>query len=181
MRTLHEAIRDSNLCSISVEAAVREELAVANAEVARLQAIVDRLRDALQDLMDWQNGPPLITWTEKWNRAMDSMRSTQAEYNLKTSLMDIEQRMELDPDKNNSKKYLQEVDDAYNKSGAADTKSKLELDLVRQAMNYKVIGTFKNKQIDSDRANTAEMIALEVANPTPYSETYIQDLLAEKT
>jgi len=118
---------------------------------------------------------------EKWNRAMDSMRSTQAEYNLKTSLMDIEQRMELDPDKNNSKKYLQEVDDAYNKSGAADTKSKLELDLVRQAMNYKVIGTFKNKQIDSDRANTAEMIALEVANPTPYSETYIQDLLAEKT
>jgi hypothetical protein len=46
----------------------------AAAAIEHLQAIVDRLRDALQDLMDWQNGPPLITWTEKWSRAMRKSR-----------------------------------------------------------------------------------------------------------
>jgi len=29
-----------------------------------------RLREALSDLVDWQNGPPLATYTEGWNAAM---------------------------------------------------------------------------------------------------------------
>jgi hypothetical protein len=28
------------------------------------------LEDALQDLCDWQNGPPLISWTDGWTDAM---------------------------------------------------------------------------------------------------------------
>lgn len=30
-----------------------------------------KLQDALCDLMDNQNGPPLVTYTESWNKAME--------------------------------------------------------------------------------------------------------------
>ena len=31
---------------------------------------IERLRDALEDLMAVQNGPPLATYTDAWNAAM---------------------------------------------------------------------------------------------------------------
>ena len=31
---------------------------------------IERLRDALEDLMAVQNGPPLATYTDAWNSAM---------------------------------------------------------------------------------------------------------------
>jgi len=32
---------------------------------------IERLREALQELVDWQNGPPLVTYTDGWNKAME--------------------------------------------------------------------------------------------------------------
>jgi hypothetical protein len=31
---------------------------------------IERLRQALSDLLGVQNGPPLVTWTEEWNAAI---------------------------------------------------------------------------------------------------------------
>ncbi len=45
------------------------------AELVRLRADVRDLRVALDDLMDIQNGPPLVTYTEAWNAAMDQARA----------------------------------------------------------------------------------------------------------
>lgn len=39
-----------------------------------LRAQVERLTDAMTDLMDCQNGPPLETWAKRWNEAMDKCR-----------------------------------------------------------------------------------------------------------
>lgn len=39
------------------------------------------LRDALQELVDWQNGPPLIAWTEQWQAAMDRAAKALAKEN----------------------------------------------------------------------------------------------------
>jgi hypothetical protein len=36
------------------------------------------LREALENLMDWQNGPPLITYTEGWTAAMEQARAALA-------------------------------------------------------------------------------------------------------
>lgn len=33
--------------------------------------VMRKLRDALEDLMDVQNGPPLIELTKDWNESMD--------------------------------------------------------------------------------------------------------------
>lgn len=40
-----------------------------------LQARVKELEDALQGLMDWQNGCPLPTWEKEYNKAMDAARA----------------------------------------------------------------------------------------------------------
>ena len=44
-------------------------------EITRLRALVADLKDALETLQDVQNGPPLITWTERWNNAMAKAKS----------------------------------------------------------------------------------------------------------
>jgi hypothetical protein len=36
-----------------------------------LQTEIGDLREALSDLMDWQNGPPLPTYTKGWTAAME--------------------------------------------------------------------------------------------------------------
>jgi hypothetical protein len=36
---------------------------------------IERLREALQELVDWQNGPPLVTYTDGWNKAMEKARA----------------------------------------------------------------------------------------------------------
>ena len=41
---------------------------------ARVAALT-RVARALDDLMDWQNGPPLVTYTEGWTAAMDEARA----------------------------------------------------------------------------------------------------------
>jgi hypothetical protein len=55
----------------------------AEASEAALQtarADADRLADALDWLMTWQNGPPLETYTEPWNHAMESGRQRLDEH-----------------------------------------------------------------------------------------------------
>ena len=39
-------------------------------EFEQLQAQVEQLKDALGELRDWQNGPPLPSYTEHWTAAM---------------------------------------------------------------------------------------------------------------
>jgi chromosome segregation ATPase len=43
--------------------------------IDNLEAALRDTRAALDDLMDIQNGPPLITYTEAWNAAMDQARA----------------------------------------------------------------------------------------------------------
>ena len=45
---------------------------------ARVAALT-RVARALDDLMDWQNGPPLVTYTEGWTAAMDEARAALAD------------------------------------------------------------------------------------------------------
>jgi len=52
------------------EAARVEEVRATKAEADNA-----RLREALQDLMDVQNGPPLVRDEEDWNKAMSSARA----------------------------------------------------------------------------------------------------------
>ena len=40
---------------------------------------IERLREALQELVDWQNGPPLVTYTDGWNKAMEKARAALKE------------------------------------------------------------------------------------------------------
>jgi hypothetical protein len=39
-------------------------------EIVRLRRLVDESVEALQELYDWQNGPPLISWKDLWQGAM---------------------------------------------------------------------------------------------------------------
>jgi hypothetical protein len=44
-------------------------------EIELLRKERDRLRETLQELVDWQNGPPLVTYTDGWNKAMEKARA----------------------------------------------------------------------------------------------------------
>ena len=50
---------------------LQDEIAGLMAEVAQLTIDKAELVGALQELYDWQNGPPLTTWTDPWNDAME--------------------------------------------------------------------------------------------------------------
>jgi hypothetical protein len=39
-------------------------------EIRRQKEIIAKLQDALEELCAWQNGPPLISWTDGWTAAM---------------------------------------------------------------------------------------------------------------
>lgn len=59
-------------------AAARQE-ADALRKLAEEQAkYIHRLREALEDLADIQNGPPLPTWAKHWQAAMDEARAALA-------------------------------------------------------------------------------------------------------
>ena len=61
------------VCELHTEEAVRASV--------WLMAAAPALLEALRDLMDWQNGPPLPSYTEGWTKAMKAGRDaiTQAE------------------------------------------------------------------------------------------------------
>ena len=48
-------------------------------EIELLRKERDGLREALQELVDWQNGPPLVTYTDGWNKAMEKARAALKE------------------------------------------------------------------------------------------------------
>ena len=54
-------------------------LIVKDAEIEKLREERSRLREALQELVDWQNGPPLVTYTDGWNKAMEKARAALKE------------------------------------------------------------------------------------------------------
>jgi hypothetical protein len=54
------------------------EIATLRASLAAAQAEAGALREALDNLMDWQNGPPLVTYTEGWTAAMEQARAALA-------------------------------------------------------------------------------------------------------
>jgi len=56
------------------------ELNALQAENARLREQADALAEALQDLMDEQNGPPLIRDAEYWQAAWDKSAAALAAY-----------------------------------------------------------------------------------------------------
>lgn len=101
----------------------------------------------------------------KWDKAVRSMRNTQAEFNLKSSVMALEEKAQNDPDPNNYESYEKEIDKAYEQSGAADTEAQLQLKLLAESSKIRMRGEFRKKAIYQDRGNTADIIAMHVANP----------------
>ena len=57
--------------------ALREELARFREREVILEGRMDKMRDALETLMDWQNGPPLLgeKWETGWGNAMEQARA----------------------------------------------------------------------------------------------------------
>ena len=62
------ATTHDRLCGVSVA----REFSKESAELSRLRGENDELADALENLMDWQNGPPLSTprYVKGWGEAM---------------------------------------------------------------------------------------------------------------
>jgi hypothetical protein len=113
-------------------------------------------------------------------QAQKSMQNTTAEANLKSSIMDQEEKAALDPDYNNSEEHMAAIDKAYEQSGAAGTTANLELKLQAQASKIKIRGIYQKKQIMNDQVNTKKLIDIQTANPTTSSMGIIQSLLKEK-
>lgn len=117
----------------------------------------------------------------KFAVAFQSAKDTAADLNTKTSVADITSRAEVDTDINAFNKYSQELDKAYQSnakgiSGEAEQRLKHEIGLEK----IKLQGTFRKKQIDSDRANTLGLIDLQVNDPRPDSLLYVKSLLDQK-
>lgn len=47
-------------------------------EIHSLKEKVQVLREALEFLMDMQNGPPLVTWEKEWNNAIQNAKRALA-------------------------------------------------------------------------------------------------------
>lgn len=124
--------------------------------------------------------------TAKWNLANNSMQKTQAELNLKTTLLDIHARADADPDKNAYKKYHDEVNQALEKStqGFSDPRTeaeaKMQLGYEAKAAQIQLNGLFRKKQIVSDQVNTKTLIDMIVNNPTEESFNQIKSILDKK-
>ena len=76
LRKLAEAVKaakggEVNKRPISILVGKIQEL---EAQLTTALAERDRLKEALQDLMDVQNGPPLIRWEKEWNEAVKKAR-----------------------------------------------------------------------------------------------------------
>lgn len=56
----------------------RERAESAERTVSSREETIRRLTDALQSLMDLQNGPPLETWASNWHEAMDEAAAALA-------------------------------------------------------------------------------------------------------
>lgn len=112
--------------------------------------------------------------------AQKSMQNTTAEANLKSSIMDQEEKAALDPNYNNSAEHMAAIDKAYEQSGASGTTANLELKLQAQAAKIKIRGIYQKKQIMNDQVNTKKLIDIQTANPTTSSMSIIQSLLNEK-
>ena len=108
--------------------------------------------------------------TMKWASAMDTIQSTTAKANVKTSLVDIEQRAVNDPEYNNIDKYVQEINKLkesnvkgfQNKANEQQTGMEIDLDL--QLAKIKIENVYKKKAIDVGRANTLKLLDLEQSN-----------------
>ena len=123
----------------------------------------------------------------KWNVANASMQKTQTEVNLKTRLLDVHARAEVDPDYNSYQKYADEVSQIYKETnqGISDPKvaaeANLQLGYEAKAAQIQLQGVFKKKQIDNDRANVDTQIDMLVNNPTEGSFPAIKKILEDKT
>jgi hypothetical protein len=108
--------------------------------------------------------------TMKWANAMDTIQSTTAKANVRTALLDINNRAEIDPDYNNLKKYVQEIDKLklnnvkgfQNKTNERQTS--IEIDLDCQIAKLNLDNIYKKKAIIVGQDKALELIELEQAN-----------------
>lgn len=108
--------------------------------------------------------------TMKWANAMDTIQSTTAKANVRTSLVDIGNRAVLDPDYNNLGKYLQEVDNLkgqnlkgfQSKANEQQTAAEVGLDLQIAKLNLENI--YKKKAIVVGQVKALELVELEQSN-----------------
>lgn len=49
-------------------------------ELKKLAQKYDEMADALEDLVDIQNGPPLVRWADKWSKAYCRANEVLAEH-----------------------------------------------------------------------------------------------------
>jgi hypothetical protein len=113
----------------------------------------------------------------------DTVQSTTAKANFKTGMLDIMSRAENDPDYNNSKQYVQEIQKLRKEStkgiigGPASAETAMELDYAQRVAEIQLGGIYKKKAIDVGQASALRLIDTEINNPTEASLDNIKNML----
>uniref|UniRef100_A0A6M3IVZ1 Uncharacterized protein n=1 Tax=viral metagenome TaxID=1070528 RepID=A0A6M3IVZ1_9ZZZZ len=130
------------------------------------------MREGAGDKLDIINkaAGQVLGITMQWANAMDTIQSTVAKANVKTSLVDIGNRAALDPDYNNLDKYLQEVENLKGQnlkgfqSKANEQQTSLEVGLDLQIAKLNLENIYKKKAIAVGQVKALELIDLEQSN-----------------
>jgi hypothetical protein len=101
----------------------------------------------------------------KWDSAMQTMRSDQADYNLQSGFMANKEKVMNDPNQNNEEFHISENKKLFEASGAMDTKDASKFKLMAQQQEIWIRGEFKKKKVFTARANVSDIVSLHTANP----------------
>lgn len=117
----------------------------------------------------------------KFEDSMKSTRNTVATVDHKSELLDIEQRALSDPDPNNQKMYMSELQKSYQKhSQGLDYVDAKKLALENQVAGIQLDNVFKKKWLEVDSLAVNKFVDQQIANPGPDSFPKIKNILAEK-
>ncbi len=130
------------------------------------------MREGAGDKLDIINkaAGQVLGITMQWANAMDTIQATTAKANVKTSLIDINNRAALDPDYNNLGKYLQEVENLKGQnlkgfqSKANEQQTSLEVGLDLQIAKLNLENIYKKKAIVVGQVKALELVDLEQSN-----------------
>jgi hypothetical protein len=116
----------------------------------------------------------------KWQASVEKIQSDTAMYNYKVGLLEIENEAALDPDISSEAKYQKRIQDlgksvtkGIDNAGLINSMTP-ELNYLSNVGSLGLQQTFRKKTIIHGQAIMQGAIALEVNNPTPYSQKNIK-------
>ena len=112
----------------------------------------------------------------KWGETQQKMKATQADLNMKTQAMSIEDQAIADPDYNGLSSKLLEADKAFDAStrGLQDPESLAMIRYQKEALKIKLTGIYRKKQIENHQVNVMKENDIQVQNPTEKSMEIIK-------